>query len=245
MPERSSRSHSAIRAGDATAVSSLFQRQGPAGSNPALRTIFPFRRGRAKTRRRPDMRGARPDRTGSLRLTGQDTALSRRQCGFDSRRDRISARSNSPRRRQRGNVPERSIRPRSASRAGDAAADIPVLETGVCGFESRPAHHLPSPPCAGDATAVSSLFEEQGPAGSNPALRTFFPFTRSDSLTGKTPFRQEGSAAMCLSVRYTLTPPYAQVMQRQTSLFQEQRPAGSNPALRTILLFSFVWLPGS
>ena len=143
MPGRSNRSHSAIRAGDATAVSSLFQRQGPAGSNPALRTISPFRRGRLKTRRRPDTRGARPDRTGSLRLTGQDTALSRRQCGFDSRRDRISTRSGSPLWRRRSNVPEHSIRPRSASRAGDA-------------------------------TAVSSLFQEQGPAGSNPALRTIF-----------------------------------------------------------------------
>ena len=134
----------------------------------------PSRRGRLKTRRRPDTRGARPDRTGSLRLTGQDTALSRRQCGFDSRRDRISTRSGSPLWRRRSNVPEHSIRPRSASRAGDAAADIPVLEAGSCGFESRPAHHPPSPLCAGDATAVSSLFEEQGPAGSNPALRTIY-----------------------------------------------------------------------
>ena len=38
---------------------------------------------------------------------------------------------------------------------------------------------------------------------------------------------------MCLSVRVALTPPYAQVMQRKTSLSQEQSLAGSNPALRT------------
>ena len=39
---------------------------------------------------------------------------------------------------------------------------------------------------------------------------------------------------MCLSVRIALTPPYVQVMQRKTSLFQEQGFAGSNPALHTI-----------
>ena len=35
---------------------------------------------------------------------------------------------------------------------------------------------------------------------------------------------------MCLSVRVALTPPYVQVMQRKTSLSQEQGLAGSNPA---------------
>ena len=39
---------------------------------------------------------------------------------------------------------------------------------------------------------------------------------------------------MRLGVRAALTPPYAQVMQRKTSLSQEQGPAGSNPTLRTI-----------
>ena len=39
---------------------------------------------------------------------------------------------------------------------------------------------------------------------------------------------------MCLSVRVALTPPYVQVMQRKTSLSQEQGFAGSNPALHTI-----------
>ncbi len=39
---------------------------------------------------------------------------------------------------------------------------------------------------------------------------------------------------MCLSVRVALTPSYVQVMQRQTSLSQEQSLAGSNPALHTI-----------
>ena len=39
---------------------------------------------------------------------------------------------------------------------------------------------------------------------------------------------------MCLSVRVALTPPYVQVMQRKTSLSQEQGLAGSNPALHTI-----------
>ena len=39
---------------------------------------------------------------------------------------------------------------------------------------------------------------------------------------------------MCLSVRIALTPPYVQVMQRKTSLSQEQGLAGSNPALHTI-----------
>ena len=39
---------------------------------------------------------------------------------------------------------------------------------------------------------------------------------------------------MCLGVRVALTPPYVQVMQRKTSLSQEQGLAGSNPALRTI-----------
>ena len=38
---------------------------------------------------------------------------------------------------------------------------------------------------------------------------------------------------MCLSVRVALTPPYVQVMQRKTSLSQEQGLAGSNPALHT------------
>ena len=40
---------------------------------------------------------------------------------------------------------------------------------------------------------------------------------------------------MCLSVRVALTPPYTQMMQRKTSLSQEQGLAGSNPALRTIV----------
>ena len=39
---------------------------------------------------------------------------------------------------------------------------------------------------------------------------------------------------MCLSVRVALTPPYTQMMQRKTSLSQEQGLAGSNPALHTI-----------
>ena len=39
---------------------------------------------------------------------------------------------------------------------------------------------------------------------------------------------------MCLGVRIALTPPYVQVMQRKTSLSQEQGFAGSNPALHTI-----------
>ena len=39
---------------------------------------------------------------------------------------------------------------------------------------------------------------------------------------------------MCLSVRVVLTPLYVQVMQRKTSLSQEQGLAGSNPALHTI-----------
>ena len=39
---------------------------------------------------------------------------------------------------------------------------------------------------------------------------------------------------MCLNVRIALTPPYVQVMQRKTSLSQEQGLAGSNPALHTI-----------
>ena len=39
---------------------------------------------------------------------------------------------------------------------------------------------------------------------------------------------------MCLSVRIALTPPYVQVMQRKTSLSQEQGLASSNPALHTI-----------
>ena len=39
---------------------------------------------------------------------------------------------------------------------------------------------------------------------------------------------------MCLSVRVALTPPYTQMMQRKTSLSQEQGLAGSNPALRTL-----------
>ena len=39
---------------------------------------------------------------------------------------------------------------------------------------------------------------------------------------------------MCLSVRVALTPPYTRMMQRKTSLSQEQGSAGSNPALRTI-----------
>ena len=43
-----------------------------------------------------------------------------------------------------------------------------------------------------------------------------------------------GGAGMCLSVRVALTPPYTQMMQRKTSLSQEQGLAGSNPALRTI-----------
>ena len=36
---------------------------------------------------------------------------------------------------------------------------------------------------------------------------------------------------MCLSVQIALTPRYVQVMQRKTSLSQEQSLAGSNPAL--------------
>ena len=39
---------------------------------------------------------------------------------------------------------------------------------------------------------------------------------------------------MCLGVRAALTPPYVQVMQRKTSLSQEQGFAGSSPALHTI-----------
>ena len=39
---------------------------------------------------------------------------------------------------------------------------------------------------------------------------------------------------MCLSVRVALTPPYVQVMQRKTSLSQEQGLMGSTPILHTI-----------
>ena len=45
---------------------------------------------------------------------------------------------------------------------------------------------------------------------------------------------------MCLSVRVALTPPYVQVMQRKTSLSQEQGLAGSNPALHTIYSKRFI-----